>query len=651
MHNLRNIGILAHVDAGKTTITESMLYLSGAIRNRGSVDKGTSKTDSLEIEKQRGISVRSALTSVQWKDVKINIIDAPGHADFIAEVDRALMAMDAVVLVINAVDAVQGQTKVLWNTLKKKKLPVIFFINKIDRAGADEQEVIKQIKKELTNDIIVLQELEGIGTAKVNIHPLSSIRKMNVEYNEEKIEKLAEYNDVLFERYLNEDLPSTEELHELLSTLTSEAKIHPVLFGSAKFDLGVKELLDAIRELFPKPLIKNTLSALIYQIRYDDKLGRLAGIRLFGGKIEVKDTVRINDREEYKVNQIQVSDNGNEHFVNKLEAGETAMLSGLTDVMIGDFIGTNPGIDLSTKIAHPLLSSKVHIEDQSKIGELAAALKELTDEDPELEFHWFREENELQVKIIGWMQLEILKHQMKERYNLDVTFENPTIIYKETPADNGFGNERYTMPKPCWAVVKLKIEKGERESGLICSSEVSVDKIHQKYQNEVLRTIPEAIKQGIKGWEVTDLKVTLIDGEDHEIHSRPGDFILATHIAFMNGLEKIGTILLEPIVAFKINAPEEMLGKIVSDITQMRGTFESPEIIGDRFEMEGELPLASSMEYPVKLTSRSGGKARIDIQFKKYSPCSDTDGVLKAYKGINPLDRSKYILHHRGAIQ
>jgi ribosomal protection tetracycline resistance protein len=378
----------------------------------------------------------------------------------------------------------------------------------------------------------------------------------------------------------------------------------------------------------------------------------MAGVKILSGGLKIRDSVLVSaTEEETKINQIRVSKEGKIENVNEIHAGEVGLISGLGSAKVGDYIGQNPGITDQGQIGQPLLSTKVLPEEESMIAELAKALTELSLEDPALDFNWFKEENELQLKIMGWMQLDALKFMLEDRYYMKVQFEEPSVIYKETPKTEGFGYERYTMPKPCWAVVKFEISPGERGSGWVYESKISVDKVHQKYQNEVERTIPHALKQGIKGWEVTDLKISLIDGEDHEIHSRPGDFILATKVGLMEGLNKINTTLLEPILSFTIFAPEEMLGKVVSDITQMRGSFETPDIIGDRFEMKGLIPLASSMDYSVKLTSRSGGKARIFTQFHSYQPCTDEEGVVREYKGLSPLNRGKYILQHRGAIQ
>lgn len=252
---------------------------------------------------------------------------------------------------------------------------------------------------------------------------------------------------------------------------------------------------------------------------------------------------------------------------------------------------------------------------------------------------------------MGWIQIEILQRTLDVRFGIDATFDEPTVIYKETPKTIAEGFARYWMPKPCWAIIKFKICPGEHGSGVIYESKISKDKVHQKYQNEVERTIDKALKQGIKGWEVTDLIVTFIDGEDHEVHSRPGDFSIATPMAIMNGLVNTDTVFLEPVNGFRIKAPLELLGAITSDIIQMRGSFNSPEITENKMEISGEIPLSTSIDFPVKLSSRSGGKAKIKTWFAGYQKCKEEHGKTRPYKGVSPLDEAKYILKARKAIQ
>jgi ribosomal protection tetracycline resistance protein len=647
---IRNIAIVAHVDAGKTSITENMLYLSGAIRSQGNVDKGTALTDNLAIEKQRGISVKATLTSLKWENIKINLIDSPGHADFASEVERSLLAVDGVVLLISAPDGIQSQTAVLWQVLKRHKIPVLLFINKLDRPGTDLEFCMDELRKELSSDLVLLQNASDVGTDKIEI---INNQDRAILYDE-AIEIMANNDEELMEAYLEDQLPAAEQLLQILAGQSCRALVYPVLLGSAKTRLGIRALLNGMVDYLPAPDIERSelLSGIAFRVTHDKSLGRMVGLRLHSGVLRTKDVIDVRGRsEQQKVNQIKVSSGGKLLDVNEIAAGDIAMVSGLTGTYVGDSIGRQAENNEQPEIAKALLTTQVEAVNELQYASLAAALQELSLEDPSLMFNWIREEREMHLNIMGWIQIDVLKNQLLERYAVKAEFKPPKVVYMETPAGTAHGSESYTMPKPCWAVVTFKIEPNHPGAGVSFSSKVSVDEIHQKYQNEIEKTIPHALKQGIKGWEVCDCRITLVNGEDHEVHSRPGDFILATQMGIMKALSNCKTQLLEPMLRFKLSAPESMLGQIISDITQMRGGFESPQIGEDLFTLEGTLPLATSMDYSVKLTSRSGGKARIQTSFLEYRPCEESEGEVRDYIGINPLDRSKYILKWRGAIQ
>ena len=649
--NIRNIGILAHVDAGKTTLTEQMLYLSGAINKKGSVDKGTSHTDFLDIERQRGISIQSAHTSFIWNNIKINLIDTPGHTDFTSEVERILPALDGAILVISAAEGVQAHTESLWKALKDRQIPCLLFINKIDRIGVDINNVIKELRSELNITPIIMQHVTNSAQQEANILPLwkdcSEKERLSL------MEPLAEEDEELLEAFMDEHAPEFNILDSKLKHQVISCHAQPIFFGCAKNSIGIKEILNGIVNYLPSPQgnIEESFSAVVYKIIHDNSLGKAAHVRIHNGSIKVRSDVynpRIYKYE--KVNLLRKA-NGNSWEETKiLNAGDIGVIIGLNESIIGDVLGESNQNYYNSPINMPLFTTQVKNIEDKDYAALANALQILNSEDPRLEFEWLRNEKEFHLKIMGWMQIEILTHIIKSRFNIDVKFNDPSVIYKETPLTIGEGFEEYTMPKPCWAVVRLRIEPGERGSGVQYNSIVSTDRIKQKYQNEVERTINAALQQGIKGWEVTDIKITLIGDEDHEIHSRPGNFVLATHIAIMKGLSNTGTTLLEPIIAMTIKAPEEMLGKVAHDLTTMRGTFANPKISDGKFTLKALVPLATSMDYSIKLTSRSGGKARITSHFHNYQPIEDALGKTRKYIGINPLDRSKFILWKRKAI-
>jgi len=649
--SIRNIAVMAHADAGKTTITEQFLYLSGQTRQPGNIDQGTTQTDWLPVEKERGISVCSANTSFHWKNTFINLIDTPGHVDFSSDVERMLRVPDAVILVISAVEGVQAQTENLWNALRQRQIPVLFFINKIDRISADTDSAIQALTKQLFIRKLSLPEIKNVGQSDAK--PTSI---WNVENRSTLItEHIVESDETLLNKYLDGNQLTFEELDNQFITLFHNRSIYPLLFGSAKLGTGIEDLLNFVARYFPNSGGNPTkpLSALVYGISHDKIMGKIAHVRLFNGTISNRELVfNATQGTTEKVTQVRRVFPGRYDDIGIALAGDLAGISGLSSVNVGDILGEPvAGIPIGVKISTPLMFAQVKAIKDKDFPALAAALQELSAEDPALEFEWLREEAELQVKIMGWIQMEVLERILSDRFGIAAKLENPTVIYKETPASTGEGFVRYWMPKPCWAIMKFKIEPGERGSGVVYKSVVPVNAILQKYQNEVEKTIHVALKQGIKGWEVTDLRITLIDGEDHLVHSRAGDFTVATPMGIMDGLVTTGTTLLEPVIMYKIEALEDLLGAVTSDITRMRGNFDSPEIHHGRFILTGEMPLSTSFDYPVKLSSRSGGKARISTHFSGYRECTDEQGIIRPFKGISPLDTAKYILKARKAIQ
>ncbi len=659
--SIRNVGIVAHVDAGKTTITEQFLYISGAIRSPGSVDKGTSMSDSLSVERNRGISVRLATTSFIWKGVRINLIDTPGHVDFSAEVERSLRALDCAVLILSAAEGVQAQTGTIWQALRKLEIPTLIFANKIDRIGVNVTDLLAEINQELTEDSLPLQETVDEATAEAGVgfawSPETYRADQEIGVSEKMIEMIteaiSEKNDQLLEKYFSGEALSFSTLDKSLAEQVRENICFPVMFGVAKNSIGIEYLLDAIVRYLPSPSgdLAKPLSGVVFKIDYDKKLGKVAAVRLFDGKIETRDpvcnTTRGLEEKAIQIKKIFVQKYEDKH---NLDAGDIAAICGFTEAQVGDVLGLAETVPAPLSLGTPLLTVRAVPENEEDYSVLAAALKELSDEDPLLDLQWLRDERELHIKIMGWIQIEVLEAVLRDRFEIGAKFDSPTIIYKETPSKEGLGAERYWMPKPCWAVITFLLEPGPRGSGVTYESEVSVDKIAAKYQHEIERTISVALQQGIMGWEVTDLKITLVEGEDHTVHSRPGDFIIATPMAIMNALVETGTTVLEPILDFRISAPEDLFGPIASDLTRRRATFANPVFDRGKFVMTGKIPAATSLDYPVQLSSRTGGKGKISTTLSGYEVCLPEHAVETPYRGISPLDRAKYILQARKAL-
>ncbi|MEX6625648.1 GTP-binding protein [Tenacibaculum salmonis] len=653
-----NIGVLAHVDAGKTTLTEHFLYNSGAIRTLGSVDKGSTSTDSLDIEKERGISIKAAATSFDWKNTKINLIDTPGHVDFSSEVERALCVVDAVILVVSAVEGVQAHTLNIWDSLKELQIPTFIFINKIDRQGADTESVIKQLETDLKAKPVVLYASENDGLPNANIvsvfNPINEPDSEIDEVREKTIEHLLDFEEELLESFLNSEVITDERYLKSIRKLTIDTKITPIYTGIAKNNIGVTELLDGLIAFCPTSKINKTkdLSAYVFKLEHHKVFGMMAHVKVFSGELSSKITVYNHTQQlETKINQTkQLSET---KYVDNiiLSAGDIGVITGVLGTKAGDVLGSPDGIPILPQLHIPVLTVEVIPENNADYNDLAKALEQLDREDPSLNFKWFRAEKELQLLLMGQMQIEILSHVLKERFDIVATFTEPQVVYKETISKKAEGYIRYWMPKPCWAIMTFLIEPAPLNSGINYSSIVSQNDVHIKYQNEIERTIPKALAQGILGWEVTDVKITLIKGEDHNIHSRPGDFNLATPMGIMQGLKKGGTHLLEPILSFEIKANEPLLGKVASELSTRRATFDTPKFTGDVFSLKGKIPVATSLDFSIKLNTISSGKLRLRLQFYGYDVCPKNEGVSRDYKGVNPLDEAQWILHRRGAYK
>ena len=656
MHNkpIINIAILAHVDAGKTTITERILYEAGVLRNIGDVNKGTSTSDFLEVEKQRGISVTASLISFDYDNVSFNIIDTPGHADFIAEVERSLLAVDAVVMVISAADGVQAQTKILWTLLNKLNIPRIVVVNKIDRLGVNTADVIDEIRNKLSKNLLLTQSVQGEGSEDVNVTSFVNVLSNNaIDSNNSIVETLAEYDDDLLEKYLQGEDVNSSYLYSIYRDAVSSAKVFPVLFAVAKSGLGINCILKELISNFSiEEEISNVFSGIIYKVEHRGEYGKLCYVRMFSGEMLKKQNVYNKTQDVYeKINLIKKVFSSKLIDADSCSTGEIVAVTGLLSAAVGDVLGDIEITRVHKIDTQALLTVQVKALDSNDYFKLSEALSVLNIEDPQLRFKWYKDEQEYHLMINGWIQIQILEQILKDRFGIETKFETPQIIYKETPSAIGFGKGVYTMPKPCWAVIKLKIEPGERGSGVVYSSSVGVNNAQLKYQKEVERTISYALEQGIKGWEVTDVIISLIEAEDHVMHSRAGDFAIVTPMAVMNGLKEIGTELLEPILNFEINATDNLLGQISGDLHKMRAVFNQPIFNGSNVVLRGKIPAATSLEYPVQLASRSGGEANIQMSFCCYQKVNSELGVIRDYKGISPLDRSKYILKARNAIR
>ena len=633
---IRNIGFFAHVDAGKTTLTEQVLLHAGAIRRLGSVDSGTAHTDDLPVERRRGISVRASVTAFQWKECRVNLIDTPGHSDFSAEIERAMWALDGAVVLLSAVEGVQPQTELILSVLRQQGLPMLFFINKTDREGADPARVRDQLRR--------------LGFPAT---PYPDGQQME--------EAVLDHDDRMMEQYLEGASFPAERIREAFCALARSGSVFPVLEGSALKGLGIGPLLDAIVECLPPPRNESRFCAVAFAARMDSALGRGLWVRVFGGKLYNRMTVEtpatasltgVHPPVQNKVSQIR---DAYGRDAGQLECGEIGIVFGLSALKAGAVLGDAsqiPGRVRPGLMRTPLLEVQVMNEDPKDDEALKKAFDILGFEDPLLEARFNRTLSRRQLRVMGSIQLEVLQEQLKERFGLDVSFGSPDVMYRETVAAEGWGFAAYTMPKPCWAVLKFHLLPGARGSGVRFRSAVPFRDIAEAYQHQVEQAIPIALRQGRLGWPVTDVEITLVDGNHHLIHTHPLDFIVATPWALHDGLRNCGSVLLEPVMDIRFFLPAGLAGRIISDTAAMRGEVLQTLADGeDRLVLLCRVPLKECMDYPRTLASLSSGRAGMSMRLHAYRECPPGLGRTQPRRSVDPLDTAKYILAARSALE
>lgn len=600
----KTIGILAHVDAGKTTFSEQVLYHTKSIRIRGRVDYKNSFLDNNEIEKKRGITVFSEQGIFNYKNSTYYLVDTPGHADFSAEMERTIKVMDYAVVIINAARGIQGQTEIIWGILKKHNIPTFFFINKMDRVGADVNRVLKEIKENLTEEVFFID---------------------SINFSDEVIEFIAEKDEKLLEVYFNDGYKKDLWISSM-KKLIKKNKIFPCMSGTALQDKGIEEFLEVFDTLSFTDYDKSeAFSGIIYKIRHDSDGNKITYIKALSGTLKVKDELEIEDRFE-KVNEIRIYNGNKFETVHEVFAGQIFGVTGLLSSKVGFGVGK---IKEKTNYALvPTLKSKVLFDEKLNPKDVLNYFKVLEEEDPSLNVVWNEKLKEIEVHIMGKIQLEVLKEVAKERFALDVDFGPCEILYKETIAKETVGYGHFE-PLRHYAEVHLKLEPGERNTGIVFSSECSLENLEINYQRLVQTHIFEREHRGIlTGSAVTDLKVTLVNGRAHIKHTSGGDFREATYRALRQGLESTKNILLEPYYKFKIDAGLDYMGRILSDIQKLHGSFEAPKISGNRVTVIGRGPVAEFMNYAMDITEITNGKGKISFNFDGYDICHNSEVVI-----------------------
>ena len=606
------IGLLAHVDAGKTTLSESMLYLSGRIRQQGRVDHGNAYLDTYELERERGITIFSKQAELVSGELQITLLDTPGHVDFSAEMERTLRVLDYAILVINGAAGVQGHTETLWKLLKQYRIPVFLFVNKMDQNGTDAKKLLKELRAKLSG---------------------SCIRFGEAEDSEEFLENVAMAEEQVLESYLEHGTIDREEI----SRLIGERKLFPCYFGSALKNAGVEELLGGLERYTEEKTYPDVFGAKVYKIARDPQGNRLTYLKVTGGVLKVRDLIRYQDVEE-KVSQIRIYSGEKYDAVQEVRAGRVCAVTGLTKTYPGEGLGVEPPSE--GPVLTPVLNYQLILPEGCDTHGMLLKLRQLEEEDPELHIVWNEELGEIHAQLMGEVQTEILQSMIRERFQTEVTFGPGNIVYKETikrPAE-GVG---HFEPLRHYAEVHLLLEPGESGSGLVFASDCSEDVLDRNWQRLILTHLAEKEHRGVlTGSSITDMKITLVAGRAHLKHTEGGDFRQATYRAVRQGLKSTESVLLEPYYEFRMEIPAEFVGRALTDIQRMAGEFQTPATEGDFAVITGSAPVSEMRDYQLEVTSYTKGRGRLFCTLKGYAPCHNAEEVIEqiGYDSEGDLD-------------
>ena len=604
-----NVGLLAHVDAGKTTLSESILYQSGAIRNLGRVDHQDAFLDTDEMERERGITIFSKQAVLTWKDTEITLLDTPGHVDFSAEMERVLQVLDCAVLVISGADGVQGHTETLWKLLTRYGIPVFLFVNKMDQEGTDCGKLLAELKSRFSEGCIDFGRVETGA--------------------EEVIEEIAVCDEQAMEEYLEKGSVDADSIRRLVA----ERKIFPCYFGSALHLQGVEELMNGICTYQMQKEYPAAFGAKVYKIARDGQGNRLTYLKVTGGTLKVKDVIGENGD---KVNQIRVYSGKKYELLSAADAGKVCAVTGLAETYPGQGLGAEK--DSEVPILEPVLTYRIILPDDCNVHTMLRDLKLLEEEEPELHVVWIEKSQEIHVQLMGDVQIEILQRIIKERFGVLVEFGEGSIVYKETIAAPVEGVGHFE-PLRHYAEVHLRLEPGERGSGMQFDSECSEDVLDRNWQRLVLTHLEEKEHKGVlTGSVITDMKITLTSGKAHLKHTEGGDFRQATYRAVRQGLKKAESVLLEPYYEFRIELPSENVGRAMTDIQNRFGKFEAPETLGEMTVLTGIAPVSTLSGYQKDVIAYTGGRGRISLTLKGYDLCHNQEEVVAARGYDSELD-------------
>ncbi|GAB2820483.1 TetM/TetW/TetO/TetS family tetracycline resistance ribosomal protection protein [Actinoallomurus bryophytorum] len=650
-----NLGILAHVDAGKTSLTERLLFAAGVIDEIGSVDDGSTQTDSLALERQRGITIKSAVVSFVVGDVTVNLIDTPGHPDFIAEVERALGVLDGAVLVISAVEGVQAQTRVLMRTLRRLRIPTLIFVNKIDRGGARCDAVLRGIAGRLTPAIIAMGSVRGLGTHGAASTPYGPA---DAAFTTGLADLLADHDDDLLAAYVDDGTVSSSRLRRALAAQVGRGLVHPVYFGSAITGAGVDALTAGIAELLPAAEgdACAPVSGTVFKVDRGPAGEKVAYVRMVTGTVRVRERLCFGTDDEAKVTAIDVFDRGSVVRRPSVEAGRIGMLWGLADVRIGDTIGASPAAEADHHFAPPTLETVVVPRDMADKGRLHAALARLAEQDPLIDLRQDDIRQEISVSLYGEVQKEVIQATLANDFGVDAGFRETTTICVERPNGSGAAFEVIDKdPNPFLATVGLRVDRAAIGSGVRFRLEAELGSLPYSFVKAVEETVHETLRQGVHGWQVTDCTVTMTHSGywprqshshgtfDGSMSSTAGDFRNLTPLVLMDALRRAGTTVYEPLQRFRLEIPGDTYGALVPVLLGLRAVPRTTEVGGSVCVVEGEIPAARVHDLERRLPALTRGEGLLECDFDRYEPVR---GVVpcRPRTDHNPLDRKEYLL-------
>lgn len=617
------IGILAHVDAGKTTLSEELLYLCGEIRKIGRVDHGDAFLDTYELEKERGITIFSKQALLKTENMEVTLLDTPGHVDFSAEMERTLQVLDYAILVINGMDGVQSHTMTLWRLLERYQIPTFLFVNKMDQQGTDHDALLNDLKQHLHENCVDFGRTQDTDYGMYELTP-------------EQLENIAVCEEDILETYLETGIVEDRDIARLIV----QRKIFPCYFGSALKEKGVKDFWNGVQKYTAEPKRPTEFGAKVFKIARDEQGNRLTYMKIIGGSLKVKTLLSSNSNGqslpgrkaeeaawEEKADQIRLYSGAKYELTSEAEAGTVCAVTGLTRTYPGEGLGIEQESELP--ILEPVLNYQIILPDDCDPHQMLQKLRQLEEEEPQLHILWDSQFSEIHAQLMGEVQIEILKKLIWDRFHVAVEFGAGSIVYKETVAEPVEGVGHFE-PLRHYAEVHLLIEPGEPGSGCQFFTACSEDVLARNWQRLILTHLEEKEHIGVlTGSPLTDVQITILTGRAHAKHTEGGDFRQATYRAVRQGLRKARNILLEPYYEFRLEVPAEMIGRAMADVQKMQGTFDAPEVEGETAILKGTAAVAQMRDYQKEVVSYTHGTGKLFCSLKGYAPCKNQDEVVQ----------------------